>query len=198
MIATEIKYKFKKEELSQKAQEEIDRDTEKEIELEKLAEADRVIRIQEEAKSYGVDSYFSIVVPKIDARSKIIPNVDTSNAKEYKDALMKGIAHAKGTYFPGEQQKIFLFAHSTDTVLNVERYNAVFYLLGKLEKGDRIIIYFADDKYIYEVDEVYKTDKSDTSIMMQETEGEVLMLMTCDPPGTTWRRLIVKARIITN
>lgn len=161
-----------------------------------FAEADKIIEVQKEAESYGVGSYFSVVVPKISAASNIVVNVDTSNKEEYLDALRKGVAHAKGTYFPGQGENIFLFAHSTDSPINFSRYNAVFYLLRKLDEGDNVILYFANRKYVYEVEDKFTTNIDDTAWITEGTSGERLLLMTCDPPGTTWRRLIVLAKPI--
>jgi len=184
IIKQEISFRFNKEENV----------AEKNQMLVNLAEADKVIEVQKEAESYGVSSYFSVVVPRIDAASNIIVNVDTSIKDEYLEALKKGVAHAKGTYFPGQGENIFLFAHSTDSPINFSRYNAVFYLLRKLESGDNIILYFADRKYVYEVEEKFTTNIDDTTWITDGGDSERLLLMTCDPPGTTWRRLIVRAR----
>lgn len=156
-----------------------------------FAEADRVARIQSEAENYQVDSHFSVVIPKIDAAANVIANVDASKEEEYLEALKKGVAHAKGTYFPGQGRGIYLFSHSTDSPLNIAQYNAVFYLLRKLESGDRIIVYFADKRYVYEVEEIVITSKDDTSWLTKNYDSETLVLQTCDPPGTTWRRLLV-------
>jgi sortase A len=162
-----------------------------------IAEAQRIVTVQKEALSHGVSSYFSIVIPKISATSNVIANVDASDPDEYQDALKKGVAHAKGTYFPGQNGNIFLFSHSTDSPLNFARYNAIFYLLKKLEEGDEIIVYFADKRYDYEVVDKLTTDISDTSWLSPKAGEERLILMTCDPPGTTWHRLLVVARPIS-
>jgi LPXTG-site transpeptidase (sortase) family protein len=159
-----------------------------------IAEAERIVAVQKEALSLGVSSYFSIVIPKISASSNIIANVDASSSEEYLNALKKGVAHAKGTYFPGQSGNVFLFSHSTDSPLNFARYNAIFYLLKKLEKEDQIIVFFADKKYIYKVSEKFTAEPSDTSWLLSEAGEERLILMTCDPPGTTWKRLLVIAR----
>jgi len=159
-----------------------------------IAEAERIASVQKEAEYWGVESYFSVVVPKISAKADIIANVDPGNEKEYRDALKKGVAHAKGTYFPGQNKNIYLFSHSTDSPLNVDQYNAVFYLLRKLEKGDLIIVFFADQKYEYEVTEKIVTKASDTSYLNADVDSERLVLQTCDPPGTTWKRLLVLAK----
>jgi LPXTG-site transpeptidase (sortase) family protein len=161
------------------------------------AKAETTIEIQKEADSWGVNSYFSVVIPKIDARSNVIPNVDIGNKAEYMEALSKGVAHAKGTYFPGQGKQILLFAHSTDSPANIARFNAVFFLLRKLEKGDRIIVYFADKKYVYEVSDKLIAESDDTS-WLDEGEDEKLILLTCDPPGTTWRRLLIIAKPVSD
>ena len=156
-----------------------------------VAEADNVTRIQEEAKEYGVGSYFSIAIPEIGAVSNVTANVDAGNEKEYTTALMQGVAHAKGTYFPGQGQNVYLFAHSTDSPINIARYNAVFYLLRKLEKGDKVIVFFADKKHEYVVETKLVTSADDTSWFSDSGQVERLILQTCDPPGTTWKRLLV-------
>lgn len=158
-----------------------------------IAEADKVIAVQKEAEDWGVNSYFSIVIPKINAASNVLANIDSGNRIEYTEALSRGVAHSKGTYFPGQGKTIFLFSHSTDSPLNIARYNAVFYLLRKMEIGDSIIIFFADQKYEYKVTEKLFAEPEDTSWLTYETSAEKLILMTCDPPGTTWRRLLVIA-----
>ncbi len=163
-----------------------------------FAEAEKAERVKEEAESFGVNSYFSIVIPKINAASEITANVDASNEKEYLEALKEGVAHAKGTYFPGQGKQIFLFAHSTDSPINVAKYNAVFYLLRKLEVGDRLVVFFADKKYEYEVEKKITTSAKDTSWFMDSGKGERLILQTCDPPGTTWKRLLVIAKPVSS
>ncbi len=156
--------------------------------------AENIIVIKEETQKLGTGSYFSAYIPKINAKADIISNVDPGKREEYMEALQNGIAHAKGTYFPGQGKSIYLFSHSTDSFLNFAKYNAVFYLLSKLEKGDRVIIYFLDKKYKYEVSEKIIAKPEDTSWLQREGNGEELIMQTCDPPGTTWNRLVVVAK----
>lgn len=159
----------------------------------KTIDAERISRTQDEAQSFGVNSYFSIVIPKIGATANIQANVSTSDENEYSEALKRGVAHAKGTYFPDQEKTIYLFAHSTNSSFNVIKYNAVFFLLNKLEKDDQIIIYFLDKKFIYKVTDKLIVSPKDTSWLSPGNE-EILILQTCYPPGTTWQRLLVFAR----
>lgn len=146
------------------------------------------------ASDFNLDSYFSLFVPKINAKANIIPNVSAGDYNEYTKALEKGVAHAAGTNFPGQGKLVYLFSHSTDTPINFARYNAIFFLLRKLEAGDRVVIFFMDRQYKYIVEEKIVTEAKDTSWLTDKNQGEYLVLQTCDPPGTSLRRLIVIAR----
>lgn len=155
-------------------------------------QSNSVTEIQREAHEWGVKSQFSVVIPKINASKNIVANVDVARESEYSKALKEGVAHAKGSNFPGQGNNIFLFAHSTDIESNVSKYNASFYLLNKLERGDDIYVYFADKKFKYKVENVNIVDSNDIS-WLKETNFERLTLQTCYPPGTIWKRLIVTA-----
>jgi len=150
----------------------------------------------EEAAKYGVETDFSIVIPKISATAKVVPNVDPTKEVEYRNALKSGVAHAKGSSFPGGTGTIYLFAHSTNTLVNVSVYNAVFYELKDLEPGDKVIIFFTGQKHIYQVLEQQIIEAKDISWLTDQSAGneEKLVLQTCWPPGTSLKRLIVIAK----
>ena len=139
------------------------------------------------------DPNFSIVIPKIAANSKILANIDASDEKIYLPALQKGVAHAAGTAFPGEGGHIFLFAHSTDYFWNISSYNAVFYLLNKLENGDEVNLFYQGKRYLYKVIGKEIVDPTQVEYLTRKTNKEFLTLQTCWPPGTTFKRLLVFA-----
>lgn len=140
------------------------------------------------------DTDFSITIPKIGASAKIFPNVDPTREDEFLPVLQKGIAHARGTVFPGFSGNTYLFAHSTDNWWNVGRYNAVFYLLKNLEKGDDVTVFFENVRHDYVVTDSFVTEADDVSLLVSEQSGdERLILQSCWPPGTTWKRQIVIA-----
>lgn len=151
-----------------------------------------------QASDFGLDPYFSLYVPKINAKASVIPNVSAGDYRQYSKALEDGVAHAAGTNFPGQGKLVYLFSHSTDTPLNFVRYNAIFFLLRKLEKGDRVVLFFLGKEYKYIVEEKLVTEANDTSWIKDKGQGEYLVLQTCDPPGTSIRRLIVVARPVTD
>ncbi len=141
------------------------------------------------------DISFDILIPKIGANSKVFPNVDAGNENEFLPILMQGVAHAKGSVFPGMNGNVYLFAHSTDNWWNVGRYNAVFYLLKDLSKGDQVTVFFENKRYDYYVTDSLITDPTDVSFLTNSRGNEQqLVLQTCWPPGTSWKRLFIVAK----
>ncbi len=141
------------------------------------------------------DTNFDVMIPKIGANAEVIPNVDPSSETEYLAALKKGVAHAKGSVFPGMQGTTYLFAHSTDSFLDVSRYNAIFFLLKDLVPGDAVTVFFADKRYDYVVEKTVIIDPTDVSYLTNaQSTQEQLILQTCWPPGTTFKRLLVIAK----
>lgn len=143
------------------------------------------------------DTSFDIVIPKIGASSVVIPNVDASDESQFLPVLQQGVAHAKGTVFPGMKGNIYLFAHSADNFWDAGRYNAVFYLLKDMSAGDDIVLFFEGKRFNYKVTETRIVDPSEVSYLVGSQDKSVpqtLILQTCWPPGTTWKRLIVFAK----
>jgi sortase A len=141
------------------------------------------------------DTDFSILIPKIGASAKVFPNVDVSNQDLFLPILMQGVAHAAGTVFPGMNGNVYLFAHSTDNFWDIGRYNAVFYLLKDLKKGDDVVIFYQNKRYNYIVTGSKIVGPSDVSDLVnsQNKNKQQLILQTCWPPGTTLQRLLVFA-----
>lgn len=137
---------------------------------------------------------YSLYIPKIRAKSQVIGNVNVADEKEYLEALKRGVAEAAGLAHPGQPGTTYLFAHSTDSPLNFARYNAVFYLLDKLEAGDWVEVVYQNKLLRYKVAQVQILEASDTRYLTTGNPDEILVLQTCYPPGTTWKRLVVVAR----
>jgi LPXTG-site transpeptidase (sortase) family protein len=140
-----------------------------------------------------VNTDFAIQVPAIGASAPIVADVDPRNSAVYQRALTGGVAHAKGTAKPGEDRNIFLFAHSSADLLTASRYNSVFYLMHHLVAGDLISIWFEGSEHRYRVTTKKTVNATEVEYLENTGRTESLTLMTCWPPGTTLRRLIVQA-----
>lgn len=145
-----------------------------------------------------IDPNFGIVIPKIGANSRVIADVDWRDSRVYQPALAQGVAQAAGSALPGQHGNVFLFAHAGADLLEALRYNAVFYLLDKLESGDEIDVWYQGQPWQYRVTEKkVVTSAAVEYVAAKIGQGERLTLMTCWPMGTTWKRLIVLAEPIS-
>lgn len=145
-----------------------------------------------------VSTEYGIVIEKINANAKIIANVNPAKESEYTSALTKGVAEALGSTPPGQPGNLYLFSHSTDAPWNIVRFNAIFFLLKELEKGDSVIIFYKNRRYDYVVFDKTIAKPNDVSYLTNRYDFPVLTLQTCDPPGTLFNRLIVRARLVNS
>lgn len=149
---------------------------------------------EEEIKVESEDS-FSIFIPKISAKSDIIENISPYNKEEYSKVIDQNkIAHSKTSSLPGKgkNKMTFLFAHSTQQDLSMVRKNSIFYLLDELINGDVVYVNYMGEFYKYRVyDKKVVSDKEIEYLKFKDPEREILILQTCWPIGTNWKRLLV-------
>jgi LPXTG-site transpeptidase (sortase) family protein len=131
-----------------------------------------------------------VIIPKIGVTAPIL-YVSSQAEKDIQDNLTKGVVHYYGTAMPGEVGNTFITGHSSNFWWVKGNYNYIFVNLDKLAVGDQAKIYNNGKKYVYAVSEIKTVDPTDTTVLGQ-TDTPVLTLMTCTPPGTNWKRLIVK------
>jgi len=127
-----------------------------------------------------------------------IPKLNISDAKVVVggEDLTKSLIHYLPQSLPGEYGNVVIFGHSTlPQLYNQKDYKTIFTYLSSLERGDVIIISLGEVKYYYEVFSTSIVKPSDVSVLEQQKDGSYLTLVTCEPPGTWWERLVVKAKL---
>ncbi len=143
------------------------------------------------------DNEMELIVPKISVRTKVLANIDPNKENEYDEILSNKAAHALGSSFPGEKGLIYLFGHSTNSIFNKDFFNPVFYSVKNLEAGDQIALLYKGKVYVYKVSEKMVVNADDFTAVKVGQDEEKLVLQTCWPPGTTWKRLLIIASPIT-
>ena len=79
----------------------------------------------------------------------------------------------------------------------VERlFPAIFSTLHTLETGDQILLDYDQITYQYQVVDMFEVTPEDISVLDQTYDSEYITLITCTPPGSYLRRLIVKAKLV--
>ena len=136
---------------------------------------------------------FGLYIQKISVAVPIVANVDGENKTAYNKALLSGVAHYKGTAFPGEGSNIYIFGRSS-TWNGVGDYAEAFAKLNDLEKGDQIIVYRQQKEYKYKVWKK-ETVAADDLSSLEPTKSEQVTLMTCWPIGSNLKRLVVVAKL---
>jgi LPXTG-site transpeptidase (sortase) family protein len=162
-----------------------------------LADLELSVKEGKENLNSEQDDYY-VVIPKILAYSPIELDVDPFDKANYLNILQDDtVAMSSSSDLPGKGvgNMTFLFAHSTEQNVTDMRNNAVFYLLGEMKEGDPIFIRQGDNVYTYIV---YKQEvvgaKEVEYLSYQEDDKELLILQTCWPLGTNWKRLLVFAQ----
>lgn len=139
-----------------------------------------------------------IIIPRINQNVPIV-RVSSENLiqrdwkaleKDIQEALRGGVVHYPGTSLPGENGNVVVTGHSSYFPWDPGRFKDVFALLHDVELGDRVVIYYNQKKFIYEISDIFEVKPSQIEVLKQKDE-ETLTLITCTPVGTNLRRLIV-------
>lgn len=133
-----------------------------------------------------------LCIPKIRVRGSVVENSTVDLAKMRPD-LQRGIVHVASSAGAGEQGNGLYFGHSDDVPWNSGQYKTIFALLGKLESGDEIFLLKNGKRFLYTVKSLEVVSPKNTSVLDAEPEKRTITLITCWPPGTTMKRLVVSA-----
>lgn len=132
--------------------------------------------------------FYSISIPSLNITNAVVSSIDTD--------LASHLVNYGGTALPPDNGNAVIFGHSTlPQLYNAKNYKTVFTYLYKLNAGDEIIVNKDNLTYKYKVENITVVDPTNTSVLEQNYDDSFLTLITCTPPGTIWKRLVVKARI---
>lgn len=127
------------------------------------------------------ERFADLMIPKLDLR---LPIVEGTGEKE----LKKGIGHYTDSVFPGEPDNAVLAGHRESRFRDI----------GRLKKGDRIIVETRDEgTFVFSVKKTWVTDKDDRTVIVSHDEP-LLTLITCYPfhyIGSAPERYIVQAEL---
>lgn len=127
-----------------------------------------------------------------------IPKLGIKEAKVVigMEDLKKSLIQYPGTALPGKFGNTVIFGHSVlPQFFNPKNYVSIFSTLPTLRVGDEILVEYGEIEYKYLVEQMIEVPPNDISILAQRYDDSYLTLITCVPPGTYLRRLIVRARL---
>ncbi len=153
-----------------------------------------------EEQVFEEEKEFRIQIPRILASSSVVADVSPFNPNQYLEVLsQEKVAHSNLSEKPGTGagSMIYIFAHSTQQGVNMARKNSVFYLLGELQAKDRVFVKYGENVFTYEVYDKKIVKASEIEYLnYSEYDKEVLILQTCWPIGTDWKRLLIFGKLL--
>jgi len=134
------------------------------------------------------ESYYQLSIPKLRIENALVAinGID----------LKKSLVQYPNTALPGRFGNTVVFGHSVlPQFFNPKNYVTIFSTLPTLSVGEEIIITYDRVRYKYVVEKMIEVAPNDVSILAQRYDDSYLTLITCVPPGTYLKRLIVRARL---
>lgn len=141
----------------------------------------------QETTTPRVGQYF-LTIPKLGVTNAIVGTMDYD--------LDKHLVHYGGTALPPDTGNAVIFGHSTlPQLFNPTNYKTIFANAYTLQVSDTIIATVENVSYTYKIVSITVVDPSETSFFSQDQDNSYLTLVTCTPPGTTWKRLIIRGKL---
>ncbi len=133
-------------------------------------------------------SYYFISIPKLNIQNAVVSTIDTD--------LSSHLVNFPGTAIPPGKGNAVIFGHSTlPPLFDQKNYKTIFSLVHTLVTGDTFLVTANNLTYNYKIYSISIVDATETSYLSQETDDSYLTIITCTPPGTTWKRLIIRAKL---
>ncbi|HUC86701.1 MAG TPA: sortase [Candidatus Saccharimonadales bacterium] len=145
--------------------------------------------------SLAVPAAPTISIPKINVNAPVVYATD-NNENDILTDLESGVVHYADTAVPGQPGNSVIFGHSSNDWWEPGNYKFVFVLLDKLQAGDTFTVNYNSHQYLYQVTGTQVVDPTDLGVLNQTSYPE-MTLITCTPPGTSWKRLVVTAKQIS-
>ena len=143
-----------------------------------------------------VNTDFSLIVPSVGINAPIVAGVNPVSKAGYLQALKQGVAHASTSFYPDENGTVYLFSHSTNYEWFIKNLNAVFYYLKNIEPGQLVVVMYRGNRYTYKIREKQIISAKEISYLVPQTGSRNLILQTCWPPGSTWKRMLIFADLV--
>lgn len=136
----------------------------------------------------GQTSSYSLSIPSLTIRNAYVSTLDTN--------VDTHLVHFPGTALPPNKGTAAVFGHSTlPQLYNPTDYKTIFAKAHTLAVDDTIEVAMNNTVYNYRIISITVVDAEDTSYLTQDYSDSYLTIITCTPPGTIWKRLIIKSKL---
>lgn len=130
---------------------------------------------------------YTLSIPKV--------GIDKADVTVGGEDLTKSLIHFAGP-LPGNYGNPVIFGHSTLLwFYNPKDYKSIFSKLPELKINDTFTVTLDNISYRYKIYEMKIVTPDDLSVLDQDYNSANITLVTCVPPGTYLKRLVVRARL---
>ncbi len=137
-----------------------------------------------------------ISIPKINVDAPVVYGANPADNNDVENKLRDGVVHypiTSASSVPGQNGATVILGHSSNDVFDNGKYKFVFVQLNKLEIGDTFYVNYQGTRYTYSVTKKEIIDPTEISKVTADPNKPSIILITCDPPGTALKRLLVFA-----
>ena len=139
-----------------------------------------------------------VIIPKINVQIPVDYSQTSTDENTIEGALENGIVHYPTTSLPGQTGNTAFFGHSSNNIFNKGKYKFAFVLLHTMVEGDTFYLTYNGKVYVYKVISKKVVDPSEVGVLNSvEGQAATATLITCDPPGTSLKRLVVVGQQIS-
>ncbi len=139
----------------------------------------------------SVSEVSKIIIPKINVEAPVVFGLDSVDEKTIQKSLEQGVVHYAASPEPGQKGNSVIVGHSSNNIFNAGKYKFAFVLLRRLSVDDTFFVQKDGVRYTYKIFERKIVQPDDVSVLGPSSRDNTMTLITCDPPGTSLRRLII-------
>jgi LPXTG-site transpeptidase (sortase) family protein len=155
--------------------------------------------IAKTVKERPLPNQANLIIESIGVNTPIIFGVNTDTGDIYKN-LENGVVHYSTSPKPGQNGVSVVLGHSSAYPWYKGAYGSIFALLGKLKVDDKISIQYSDGRtfaYLVKQSIIFTPFKGDDRLtQIEQTQKSTLVLISCWPVGTNYKRIAIEAEQI--
>jgi sortase A len=141
-----------------------------------------------------------IVIPKINVDAPVVYDVPSLDEHVIQTKLRDGVVHYPipgASSVPGQKGNTVILGHSSNDVFDDGDYKFVFVQLDNINVGDSFYLNYNGTRYTYSVKEKKVIMPNEVGQLVIDSDTPLATLVTCTPPGTALKRLVVIAEQIS-
>ena len=157
-----------------------------------LNDSSNIVVLKDQGEYYDREN--SVEIPKIGVLASLVFS-ESAEQSDMQKALDTGVVLYPDSALPGDSGQTIILGHSAPVGWPKIKYDWVFSRLNELAEGDEIIVYFNNRKYTYIVNRKVFLERGEEISQDGLTNNEnMVVLISCWPPGKDLRRIAVEAK----